>query len=452
MTDNLNLYKSVSQTSILEENVSLRKEVEVLKQRLNYDRLTKTLSKSGFFSYFEENANIGDVLYFIDIDDFKSVNDFYGHHIGDRLLSEIAKDLMSSVGSVGGVGRLAGDEFLILMPGRHFSDPNDFANFLCRTAATSSVRVDGVSIARTISIGFVVLDKIVDPEHVVVNANSALRLAKLSGKKQARKFCGKHKCASYRKPSVDELRLGLQKDEINYFLQPIFDVTSNTCIGYEALLRWSRENGEVLGPEHFLDQMTAAYNFDTKPPLAAAHRVADWVTVAQKKKISFNISSAFLSQFISEGSGWISEIVGQAPHDMVIFELVETIVDGDNIKMSDAVAKLRDLGICIALDDFGIGHSTLHRLHSVPVDYVKVDRHFLHAAGISDRGKCILQSIIDLIHISGAAAIVEGVEDEYHLDLVKSCGAAYGQGFFLGKPGPISAWDVSDPDRPVLVR
>lgn len=70
MNDNLNLYKSVSQTSILEENASLRKEVEVLKQRLNYDRLTKTLSKSGFYSYFEENANIGDVLYFIDIDDF----------------------------------------------------------------------------------------------------------------------------------------------------------------------------------------------------------------------------------------------------------------------------------------------------------------------------------------------------------------------------------------------
>ncbi len=306
------------------------------------------------------------------------------------------------------------------MPGCRFSDPNDFANSLCRTAATSSVTVDGVSIARTISIGFVVLDKIHDPEHVVVNSNSALRLAKASGKKQARKFCNKPKCESYRKPSVDELRHGLQKDEIDYFIQPIYDLGSHTCIGYESLLRWSRENGEVLGPEHFLDQMTAAYNFDTRPPLAAAHRTAEWATVKQKKKIAFNISSAFLYQFINEGPVWISEIIGQVPHEMVIFELVETIVDGDNQRMSDAVAKLRDLGICIALDDFGIGHSTLHRLHSVPVDYVKVDRHFLHAARLSDRGKCILQSIIDLIHISGAAAIVEGIEDEYQQGLAQS--------------------------------
>ncbi len=109
MTDNLNLYKSVSQISILEENASLKNEVEALKRRLNYDQLTKTMSKFGFYSYFEKNANIGDALFFIDIDDFKSVNDFYGHDVGDRLLSEIANDLMSSVGSAGGVGRLAGD-------------------------------------------------------------------------------------------------------------------------------------------------------------------------------------------------------------------------------------------------------------------------------------------------------------------------------------------------------
>jgi EAL domain-containing protein (putative c-di-GMP-specific phosphodiesterase class I) len=144
--------------------------------------------------------------------------------------------------------------------------------------------------------------------------------------------------------------------------------------------------------------------------------------------------------------------MGGVPHEMVIFELVETIVDGDNTQMSEAVSKLRDLGICIALDDFGIGHSTLHRLQSVDVDYVKVDRHFLEAARHSDRGKHMLQSIIDLIHTSGAAAIVEGIEDQCQLEMVRACGAAFGQGFFLGKPGPISAWDVSDPDHPVLVK
>jgi EAL domain-containing protein (putative c-di-GMP-specific phosphodiesterase class I) len=372
--------------------------------------------------------------------------------VGDRLLCEVAQGLINSIGAFGKIGRLVGDEFLIFMSKNDTWNPSEFAGLLYNAAARSSVNQGDISISRTVSIGYTVINEILDPEHVVVNANSALRDAKASGKKRAKRFGGKLGCEGYTTPSVDELRLGLQRNEVDYFLQPIFDLGSSKCIGYEALLRWTRKNGEILGPRHFLDKMTAAYDDDTKPPLAAAHRAAKWVAVEQKKKISFNISAAFLSKFINEGPGWISEIMGGVPHEMVIFELVETIVDGDNTQMSEAVSKLRDLGICIALDDFGIGHSTLHRLQSVDVDYVKVDRHFLEAARHSDRGKHMLQSIIDLIHTSGAAAIVEGIEDQCQLEMVRACGAAFGQGFFLGKPGPISAWDVSDPDHPVLVK
>ena len=438
--------------TVKEENRNLRAQIKELQERLNVDPLTKALSKSGFYDCFEREAKKGDALYFIDIDDFKSVNDLYGHDIGDSLLFKIAQNLILSVGAAGKVGRLAGDEFLVLMPIQEARDLDRCANSLHNAAASSRINFGGVPISRNVSIGFVVIDEQLDPEHAVINANSALRAAKVSGKNQAKIFKGKSVCEGFKSPGVDELRLGLQRNEIGYFTQPIFDIDSGKCFAHEALLRWTRNNCEILGPGYFLDNMTAAYNHDTVPPLAAAHAVAKWVTLEQKKKISFNISAEFLSKFIDEGPDWINEIVGGVPYDMIIFELVEAIVDGDNKKMSKAVSKLRELGIRIAIDDFGIAHSTLHRLQEIHVDYVKVDRHFLEAASLSDRAKDMLQSIIDLIHKSGAAAIIEGIEDHCQLAFVKSCGAAFGQGFFLGRPGPITAWDVSDPDHPVLLR
>lgn len=438
--------------AIKKDNLVLREQIKGLQRRLNIDRLTKTFSKTGFYDYFEKTVQVGDALFFLDVDDFKSVNDYYGHNVGDQLLAEIANNLMQNTGVLGKVGRLAGDEFLILIPKNEVDDLSALANHLCSAAASARITVGELSISRTVSVGYTTVDDLIDPEHIVVNANSALREAKASGKKQAKRFGGSLTCENYKWPSIDELRLGLQRGEVGYFVQPMFDLASNGCMGYEALLRWSRSNGEVLGPRYFLDKMTAAYNFNTKPPLAAARMVAEWVTVQQKKKISFNISSAFMFQFMDEGPGWVGELLGSVSCDMVIFELVETIIDADNKLMAEATRKLRDLGICIALDDFGIGQSTLHRLQSVHVDYVKVDRHFLNAARMSDRGKCILQGIIDLIHNSGSVAIVEGIEDEYLLSIAQSCGGAFGQGFYLGRPGPISAWDVSDPDRPVLCK
>lgn len=450
MQDDAEISGPVSEKSLEEENYFLRRQVADLENRLNVDPLTSTYSKAGFYKRFEDHAREGDFLYFIDIDNFKSVNDSYGHHIGDRLLVEIGKALVRYVASKGHVGRLAGDEFLLFIPSDEGVSEQSLSKDICATVLAATVNVGDLPVSRSASIGVAQVFETKNPEHAVINANAALRIAKANGKNRSQTFSRKTVEATKAMPSIDEVRRGLKRQEIGYFLQPIVDLKTGHTVGYEALIRWNRRNGEVLGPSHFLNNMTLAYNDETEPPLTAAHRVAKWAAEDQNKFISFNISSEFMSQVIQKGTDWISEIVGDIPRDKIVFELVETMIIEDSSETTEVISQLRKMGIRIALDDFGIGQSTLYRLQSIQVDYVKIDRSFLVAALHSERDEQIMRSITELIIASGAEAVVEGIEEVQQLDFAKALGASYGQGFLLGRPGPVSAWNVSNPDFPVL--
>ncbi|WP_101069027.1 EAL domain-containing protein [Roseovarius salinarum] len=143
-----------------------------------------------------------------------------------------------------------------------------------------------------------------------------------------------------------------------------------------------------------------------------------------------------------KGLSWINTIVGDIPHDRIILELVEAIVDREGDAVARAVAELRERGVRIALDDFGIGQSTLERLQRVPVDFVKIDRHFINAAFNTRRDRDILNGIIDVGLVSDAATVVEGIDTQAQLDLAQELGATHAQGFFLGQPAPISHWST----------
>jgi len=213
-------------------------------------------------------------------------------------------------------------------------------------------------------------------------------------------------------------------------------------------LRWQRANGEVLGPARFLPTMTKAYGYGADPPLEAAHAAAAWAALGQGKHITFNVSSAFLSRVADQRLDWVQTIVGDIPFDRIVLEIVETVVEHQSSSVGRVVAGLRDQGIKVALDDFGIGQSTLARLQTIPVDYVKIDKHFLGAATQSTRGRDILFKMIDLVRASEAQPVVEGIETAEQLALVRQTSAEFGQGFFLGCPHPLSHWDASPPSMP----
>lgn len=419
----------------------LRTKIAELEKRLRYDAQTGLYSREAFFEHFQTNVSEGDFIIFLDLDDFKSVNDNYGHDIGDTLLVEIARAVRDIIGEHGYVARLAGDEYLMHISAQY----SDIIVTLCdnvRHAINKTVvELGDLKISRSASMGITTVRSGMTPQNAIIEANHALTYAKQGGKNKMISLSERGKSLLPKAPSLEEVRLGLQRDEIKYHVQPIFRLKTMEVVGYEALLRWYRRNGEVIGPAQFINTMTKAYDAQTEPPLNAAYQTAAWAVFQRDKFIAFNISGAFLKKVAYHGLDWINTIVGDIPWNFVVFELVETIIDCEEDSIANVISDLRSQGVRIALDDFGIGQSTLERLQRIHVDIIKIDRSFLYAAVASQRDAKILQGMINIATASGAETVIEGIETKDQLQLATMLGATYAQGFYLGEPVSPNEWE-----------
>lgn len=419
---------------------ALERRVAELEHRLRYDDLTGVMTKVAFFDLFPDRARAGQYFFFVDLDDFKSVNDSFGHLIGDRLIAAIAAVIRDVVGTHGIVARLAGDEFLALLDTRSEREARAIADKVLAAVSQCRLKLGELEVSRRASIGLARLSEGMNVQEAIIEADTALREAKQAGK--GRIICQGERMNQLMlsRPSLEEVRLGLRRKEIGYHVQPIVDLNDGRIWGYEALLRWRRANGEVLGPTQFLDNMTGAYDQKARPPLEAAHATADWAVLEQGRHVAFNISTAFLARVAEQGMAWVDDIVGNVPPEKVVFELVETVINEPNEAVEAVVRELRAAGVRVALDDFGIGQSTLERLQRVQVDFVKIDRHFVQSASRARRDHDMLSHMVDLIHASGAEPIIEGVETAAHIDLARGLGVRFAQGFLLGRPAPVEDW------------
>jgi diguanylate cyclase (GGDEF)-like protein len=418
---------------------TLETRVLELERKVTIDDRTGCYSRQYFDQAFARDARADDVLFFIDLDDFKGVNDHYGHLVGDDLIAAIGQSMRETVGQAGFVTRMAGDEFLVLLFQPTPAQADTLDRGLRKAIAKANVLVRDMSIARNASLGRIKIKSGMSPDDAIMLADQALMVAKSMGKNRSSGIDDRAISLSAKRPSLEDVRKGLQNREIGYHLQPIIDCSNSEIAGYEALLRWERPSGEVLGPAQFLDTMTAAYDARTVPPLAQARAVSDWAVHEQGKFITFNVSSSFLARAATEGLDWVGEIIGDVPRDKIVFELVETIVNREDDAISKVVADLRAKGINVALDDFGVGYSTLERLQELQVDFVKIDSRFLNGAMQSQRDADLLKGMIDITHKLRAQSVVEGVETAEEFALVKSLGAHFAQGFFLGRPEPVNA-------------
>lgn len=418
---------------------TLETRVLELERKVTIDDRTGCYSRQYFDQAFARDARADDVLFFIDLDDFKGVNDHYGHLVGDDLIAAIGQSMRETVGQAGFVTRMAGDEFLVLLFQPTPAQADTLDRGLRKAIAKANVLVRDMSIARNASLGRIKIKSGMSPDDAIMLADQALMVAKSMGKNRSSGIDDRAIGLSAKRPSLEDVRKGLQNREIGYHLQPIIDCSNSEIAGYEALLRWERPSGEVLGPAQFLDTMTAAYDARTVPPLAQARAVSDWAVHEQGKFITFNVSSSFLARAATEGLDWVGEIIGDVPRDKIVFELVETIVNREDDAISKVVADLRAKGINVALDDFGVGYSTLERLQELQVDFVKIDSRFLNGAMQSQRDADLLKGMIDITHKLRAQSVVEGVETAEEFALVKSLGAHFAQGFFLGRPEPVNA-------------
>lgn len=424
---------------ILKENsdLALVKRIRELEFRLQSDALTGARSKDYFFDNFSACAENGGTIYFIDIDNFKSVNEHYGHRNGDLLLKRIVAEIQSCLQSDEFVARLGSDEFVACTRAKA-DDSIDVLGNKILTAISNAVIVFGeLSVSRSASIGCVTLSIGTDPNDALEMGDTAMRYAKGEGKNRLHRFSPKNNLGQVQMPSVDELRLGLERREVGYFLQPIVCCRKRAVRGYEALLRWERPNGQVLSPAGFLATMTSAYDAaNARPLLEFAREASEWVTLNQGAFCYFNIDMSCLEKMASGGLDWVTEMVGQSPREKIVFEITEDSIDSELGKVVKIIEDLRNSGILIALDDFGVGASNLERLQRMPVDIVKMDKRFVHSAASDSKSRDILKGMIELSQTAGARVVVEGIEQEDQFEIVRDLGAEYAQGFHLGIPQP----------------
>ncbi|GAA0245736.1 putative bifunctional diguanylate cyclase/phosphodiesterase [Cryptosporangium japonicum] len=378
-------------------------------------------------------------LLMIDLDGFKSVNDTLGHAAGDQLLVVIAERIRSAIEPLGDVAlpvRLGGDEFAVLLHSGGAPVAVELAQDLVLGIGTP-MSLDGHPATVGASIGIAAHGR---SDRMLHDADVALYEAKARGKGHYRLFDERLSAAVAARQSLEaDLGGALGGGQLSLVYQPLVDLMAEEAPRCEALLRWDHPTRGRLAPDEFL---TAAQHVGLLPALdrwvlgTAIAQVAAWRQTEPEFVVSVNASAAYLA------SGTLPRDVRRAmeKHDLPGSALIVEVTEGSLIVNLEAAAgllrELRELGVRVALDDFGVGYSSLNYLRQLPVDVVKLDRSFTSELGTGPDAVILVDGVLDLAYRLGLETVAEGVETEEQASQLRDLGCRYGQGFYFGPPAP----------------
>ncbi len=380
---------------------------------------------------------------FIDLDNFKLVNDNYGHEVGDQLLEAIASRLLEVIGHGITLGRFGGDEFVVIMD---FIQRATEAEALARELVKAFEKPLylsslGMQVYATISVGVATGDHSgVVADELLSHADAAMYSVKEGGRNGWRAF--DRQINSDMKQEIDiahGLHDCIANGELHLVYQPIIDLKTGGVTGTEALLRWTR-NGVPLSPALFIP---------IAEKIGLIHDIGIWVfeqaciELVRRTEImgweavpamSINLSARQLDQ--GDLVDRLQNVIGKTGVNpkKIILELTETSLMKDVNQTLEVLTQLLALELSFAVDDFGTGYSSLSQLQRMPVATVKVDRSFVTELDTNPDHRAIVQAIIQMAHALGIAVTAEGVENEEQLDALKAMGCDYAQGYLLGRP------------------
>ena len=412
---------------------------------LERDDLTAAYSRNKLFSLVENNARTQDIhVLCIDLDNLGSVNDGHGSDVSDRLLTAISSTLIELVGDTGTVARTGGDEFCVVLNTPDLEEAERIAARIAMAVANTSVPSGEILVSRSASIGVAPMHPGQKLISALILAEDALAMAKLEGRnrvKTADEELLRTRTERAAKPTIEDIQTGLNRDEVTYYVQPIWDIHTGKPVGVEALIRWVTEDGDIRLPDSFVDTMSDAHHLDLKPPLEAASRTANAFTHDPRGMFcAFNVSNSFLDRSNEITPEWIDTLLQGVPAERMVFEIVESAVIQDPEGAKRMFQALRDAGVRVALDDFGRGHSNLQRLQEFAVDIVKIDRHFITDLHDNARNAGILDGLMEMSRTLDFEIIAEGVETDAQLEMVRAAGIHLVQGYLLGRPAPVEEW------------
>jgi diguanylate cyclase (GGDEF)-like protein len=388
-------------------------------------------------------------LLFADIDDFKRINDTLGHDVGDEVLVHFAQRIGEAVQRLGGrnpvLARFGGDEFVILIEAGEDGDIRSAASRLAE-ALVSELHSPIVVQERTAflgtSIGITLFpEDAAGSAMLMKNGDIAMYQAKVAGKNCYRFYSRAMDQAVERRVHMEQdLRGAWERGELSLAYQPVFQLSDRKLVGAEALLRWLHPEHGAVAPSVFIDVAEQSGLIETIGQhvlRAACVATKGWqrdFPRAADLFVSVNVSPRQLrAGDLAEQVENVLQDTGLAPSSLHV-ELTETAVIGDELRVSGLLARLREAGVKVWLDDFGTGFSGLSHLRRVPVDGVKIDRSFIADVLRDPDDLALTTAIIAMGHSLGITVVAEGVEKEGQFDILRDRGCDLAQGYWLGHP------------------
>jgi diguanylate cyclase (GGDEF)-like protein len=380
---------------------------------------------------------------YLDLDNFKPVNDSHGHAVGDELLVAVAERLCRCLRPGDTVGRLGGDEFVVILPGLgSLAELESLGERLHRAVAQPTLLGETLWVALSTSIGFrLVPPDDADPDTLLRQADQAMYAAKRAGPGRMHHFDVElERRQSLQRSRLESLRQALDGQQLRLFVQPVIDLASGQLRFAEALVRWQHPQRGLLSPEAWLgwieDQPEISRLGDWVLEQALRHcsawrRAGSWVAV------SVNMSARELRDpGFAERIRSALALHPDLPASALRLEVLETAALEDLELVAQNIARCRELGVSFALDDFGTGYSSLTYLRRLPISTIKIDRSFVARMLMDPADRAIVRAVVDLAHAFGRTCVAEGAETPEHLQALRAMGCELAQGFAIARPMP----------------
>jgi diguanylate cyclase (GGDEF)-like protein/PAS domain S-box-containing protein len=427
----------------IEDVTEQRRAAEQLRYAARHDELTSLPNRSYLMHLLHDRLATADVdtvaVLFVDLDQFKVINDSLGHEVGDMLIQEVSARLRHALRDDDVLARFGGDEFIVVLGG----EPVDVAERL-RRAVHPPIVIGEHELFVTASIGFATNhDPAMTPNDMLRDADAAMYRAKARGRDCVEAFeAGGHESGVQALRTAGELRRGIERGEIVPYFQPIVDLESGRAMGFEVLARWLHPDRGLLPPSEFLplaEESGLLVDLGARMLRDSMAQLAQWRAAGH----------AFANCSISVNVG-TRQLVDPSFYDTVVHALAETGLDADSLwleitetsLLSDvkaatvALRELRSLGLHLAVDDFGTGYSSLTYLKRFPVEAIKIDRSFVTGLGIESEDSTIVEAVVRLGQALGLSVVAEGIESPLQLSRLRELGCDRGQGYLFGRPRP----------------
>lgn len=451
--EDLKLFENlVEQSAVALENdqleqalLRLRELESELSHQARHDILTGLPNRALFNTRLEEQLSArphddGIFLLYVDLDDFKLVNDRLGHAAGDLVLSEVALRVQHIIRPGDIAARLGGDEFAVMLT--DCTDPEGLAHRIIGTLSAPFL-LSGTEIRIGASVGIASMSQGCSSAELLHRADLAMYTAKERGKGSVVKFSEDLQSDQSRQQELQtDLRRAISQEEFDVVYQPIVRLDDLSIAGAEALVRWRRGGAEPLTPAAFIAEAERSgliISIDRLVRLTVLKHLGQFNEAGGPNFFtSLNFSARHLlhPKLVQE---LVADINGTgADPTTLVLEVTESAFVGDTLSASAVLTEIRSLGIRVALDDFGTGYSSLSHLRSLPIDFLKIAQPFIEDLA-APNGASFVEAITGLGRTLALRVVAEGIEESEQLDALRKIGCELGQGFYFARPMPHEA-------------